>query len=330
MAESTLSFTYTTLLREVGHFLGFGYDTSSYSSNQTSDADFIVQSGYRQFLFPPVLDGKVHIWSFLSPAAEIDVFASIDDWAASTAYVVGDWVVPTTANTYIYQCTTAGTSHTAEPSWTTTEDDTTTESTGVVWTCHALDYLTSCDDYDTIFNFNLPDDFGGAVGNFTFSEAGLYWPVPVVGEGQIRSLRSQSDYTGKPKYVAIRPLANDGSTGQRFELMVWPNLSGSYTLHYKYNVLTSQLTTGAPYPLGGMQHTETILQSCLAVAERRRDDQKGIQWDMFVERLGASIAYDRQIMTPAFLGYNADGSDETQTWYRTENVTYNNVLYGSS
>lgn len=60
-------------------------------------------------------------------------------WSASTAYSVGDFIIPTTPNGYRYRCTNAGTSGTAEPSWGTTIGGTTLDdvSTGdsVIWTC---------------------------------------------------------------------------------------------------------------------------------------------------------------------------------------------------
>lgn len=67
--ESGLSLTYTDLLGDVGHYLGYGRDTGAYSAAQTADCDAAVQSGYRQFLNPPLLQGRVrsHVWSFLSP-----------------------------------------------------------------------------------------------------------------------------------------------------------------------------------------------------------------------------------------------------------------------
>lgn len=60
-----------------------------------------------------------------------------DIWKASTAYAVGDVVRPTTNNGYYYKCSTAGTSHTAEPTWGTTVAGTTSEGGGTaVWTCY--------------------------------------------------------------------------------------------------------------------------------------------------------------------------------------------------
>lgn len=63
---------------------------------------------------------------------------SANTWVASTAYVVGDRVVATTAATAlrqarVFECTTAGTSGGTEPAWNTTVGGTQTDNT-VTWT----------------------------------------------------------------------------------------------------------------------------------------------------------------------------------------------------
>lgn len=74
---------------------------------------------------------------------------SANAWVANTAYVLGDRVHATTAATaarqnYVWECTTAGTSHaTTEPTWTTTTPDTSTNTDGTVtWT------LRKCSTWD--------------------------------------------------------------------------------------------------------------------------------------------------------------------------------------
>jgi hypothetical protein len=53
----------------------------------------------------------------------------------ATVYAVGDVVKATSYNSHSYKCTTAGTSHaTTEPTWTTTNGNTTTDGTAV-FTC---------------------------------------------------------------------------------------------------------------------------------------------------------------------------------------------------
>jgi len=54
-------------------------------------------------------------------------------WLASRTYKVGDLVVPTVANGHFFNCTTAGTSGGAEPTWATGAGATTTDNT-VTWT----------------------------------------------------------------------------------------------------------------------------------------------------------------------------------------------------
>lgn len=46
------------------------------------------------------------------------------EWAASTAYAVGDKVYPTVRNGHVYEVTVAGTSDTSEPTWPLADDAT--------------------------------------------------------------------------------------------------------------------------------------------------------------------------------------------------------------
>lgn len=59
---------------------------------------------------------------------------ALDDWAAATAYSLGDLIEPTTPNGFKYVCTTAGTSDAGEPSFPTTPLGTTVADNTVVWT----------------------------------------------------------------------------------------------------------------------------------------------------------------------------------------------------
>jgi hypothetical protein len=59
---------------------------------------------------------------------------NVNTWQASTSYSVGNIVKPSTPNGFFYKCTTAGTSGTIEPSWSTTKGQTVNDGS-VVWTC---------------------------------------------------------------------------------------------------------------------------------------------------------------------------------------------------
>jgi hypothetical protein len=74
-----------------------------------------------------------------------------------------------------------------------------------------------------------------------------------------------------------------------------------------YAIIPSvRLRSGTPYPLGGMNHAETILYACLAAAELQKDDDRGPRWETFKELLIASIDMDRR-GRPDNIGYNGDG-----------------------
>lgn len=60
-----------------------------------------------------------------------------DDWAGTTAYILGDLIGPTTANGHYYLCSRVGTSGGTEPTFPTTDDQTVNDpdGSGAQWTC---------------------------------------------------------------------------------------------------------------------------------------------------------------------------------------------------
>ena len=185
-------------------------------------------------------------------------------------------------------------------------------------------------------DYTLSADFGGLIGPMTYSADDSRWfPIEMTGESRIRLLR-QRDYTdlsSDPKLAAVRPITTDGSNGQRFQLMLYPTPDKAYTLSYRYHSLPGKIDSSYPYPKGGEAHAETILESCLAVAEARMDNNAGIHAAAFQNRLNASIAYDKMMHTPDYQGYNGDGSGGqfySEQHNRFDNggvVTYNGSYY---
>jgi len=177
-----------------------------------------------------------------------------------------------------------------------------------------LAITTAAEDYD------LPDDFGGLIGDMFINTATVYnipiQQVPVNDILTYRSRNGSSSFTSRPERVAVRVKTHAGTTGTRFEALLWPFPDASYTLDYHYNVLVSNLTTALPYPLGGMMHGELLMQSCLAVAETRRNEERGVQWAMFMERLRASIQYERNSNAPEHFGIMHDPSVEHENFKR--------------
>lgn len=175
----------------------------------------------------------------------------------------------------------------------------------------SINTVASDSDYD------LPDDCGGIEGNLTFSSSTTYAPqITVIPESKLIDLQNSiSSVSGKPYYAAVRPKVFSGNTGQRLELLLYPTPDTVYTLYYKKIVLVSDLSVSAPYPYGGSSHGETILNSCLSVAEKRLNDTHGVHFEDFMRSLQSSIERDRRVSLPDYLGTLSNNTDVVYTRY---------------
>ena len=180
---------------------------------------------------------------------------------------------------------------------------------------HEWSFLETSATLDTTANDedqDLGEDFGSLVGPFIYDDTSegcrRIYTYP---DSTIRHKRMYETSTGYPTMCAIRPLAATGAAGQRYEVLWYPTPDAAYTLNYKYVVLKNILSTTYPYPLGGMEHAETVKASCLAAAEIERNDEKGIYWDRYMERLQSSIAFDLR-REPEQYGQNSDNSDNVR------------------
>jgi hypothetical protein len=221
MAEATLSLSYNDLQAELARFVG--YNPTGMTAAQIAELDRYIQSGVRQFYYPPAVEGVEagYEWSFLKPVTSI----------------------------------------------TTTADD------GVQ---------------------DLPDDFGRLIGDFHYSST-YSQSIVEISEHRITELLAGDSSSGLMKYAAIRQKAAPVTAiGQRQEVVWFPIPKAAYSLTYRYEAYQGKInSTTKPYPLGGMKHSETILESCLAVAEQRANDEKGIHWDAFSRLLLMSVAQDK-------------------------------------
>jgi hypothetical protein len=153
----------------------------------------------------------------------------------------------------------------------------------------------------------LPSDFAGLEGAVGVEDGVA---LRQASEAMIRQMHSaNTSATGAPIAFA---LTIDKSTTpmsvQRQRFYVYPTPDDAYTLTFTYYCLPDELSDAKPIPLGGPELSEVILQSCLAVAEERRDGVRGVQYMAFMEQLAAAISHDRN-RQPANLGYNRDRSD---------------------
>lgn len=181
----------------------------------------------------------------------------------------------------------------------------------------------------------LPDDFGGIEGEITILGPNdtTWFPIQICNEGQIRvNFSAFPVISGRPLKAAVQPIKGTGATqSQRFQLFYFPTADTAYTIQFQYYINPDYLTGAFPYAYGGPPHAETLLESCLAVAEQKIDDASAVHSEAFQERLIASAVYDNK-MKAQILGYNGDNSDYRGYGLRTLNhyddyIRFNGILY---
>ncbi len=242
-------------------------------------------------------------WNFLKPTTTLTVFGTVTgSMSGSPSYSAPDSTVTATAAKFFP--TMIGQSFVEDTGGSSYTINGYTSSTVITVSGNASaesGAFTITPDYA----YRLPDSFGFMLGPFTYAPAASAQATPIteVNEGQIRQWREAGSTSGQPTHYAIRPVAATGASGQRFEVLFWPNVDGEYVMHYRYAVLPDLLVdTTAEYPWGGAAHGEMILAACRAALEFDQDGQKGVHYADFTARLSASIARDTQL-APKQYGY---------------------------
>jgi hypothetical protein len=317
MAESTLTLGYSNFQATVGRLLGYGTTISSWSTDQVNEVDEIIQSGLRQFYFPPYdqFSGSPYKWSFLYLPATL---TTVTDYSTGTISSSGTTVTLSggTLPTWIVTnglLVVNGTDYTI----VSRTDNTHFELSSTPSVAFSSDTYTI--EHDG--NYLLPDDFGSIEGTLTYPKGYGYPQIKKVSENTIRQLRSYDEYSSTTYYYAIRTKSAPTATAStRQELMLYPRPTSELVLSYSYMVLMNKLSTSYPEPYGGMIHSETILESILSIMEERGDNVQSIHKGKFAERLIASIGKDQE-NAPDFLGLNTDSSDNVYEEYRNVDVT---------
>lgn len=160
---------------------------------------------------------------------------------------------------------------------------------------------------ENVNTVDLPADFAGPTGDLTLATG--EGRLPLVGEGQLETLSLKNTTPGTPEYAAIRPQRADKGGHQKWELLLYPTPDETMSVSYRYTIVPEDLSEQNQYPLGGRQHAETILQSCLAVAEERDTGQQGPAQAKFIERLAASIHLDKRTAPSIVTTWKSSGDD---------------------
>ena len=292
MSESGLSIGWVELQQEVGDLLGYGRTIGDWNATKTTKVRVLVQAGIRRVYYPVGANG--YKWSFLRPTTNLYLGASGSDGVVSStsfdSATFTDWVTQGIVAGTDTVDITAGTGPTLD------EYD-----ISVVQAANLTLGSAPGDGTDLTFavsrpvaNYNLPDDFGALVGNLHFATDTNRRQIAIVPLSQILERRARHDLAQAPQFAAVRYKDSDGSDGQRQEILFWPRPDTYYALWYTYEAYSGALSDSYPYPLGGMQLSELYIESCLAVAEQRENQEAGLHTQLFSALLQDALARDRK------------------------------------
>lgn len=152
--------------------------------------------------------------------------------------------------------------------------------------------------------YTLPDDFAGFLDERLSFTSTKTWSLKLTSMDDVQE--HIQDYgtsmpTGitQPLLAAVESVSSTlGTTGQRWQIVMWPTPASTLTITGQYRLNPAALATDTHYPLGGEAHSQTLLESCLAAAEEFQNDQVStVHRERFAELLAASIALDTRLHT---------------------------------
>jgi len=162
--------------------------------------------------------------------------------ARNTVYAVGDVIKPTTYASHSYKCTTAGTSHASvEPTWTTTNGNTTTDGTAVFTCFNSKTYQVKAPQGSTVpyVTFGMETDTPmGVFGNQEDWESLTYW-VNVFSSISAAHVSAIADLV--MEVMDDASLTVDGYTGMKcvrefIGTIIWDYEVGIYQIPMRYRV----------------------------------------------------------------------------------------------
>lgn len=331
MAGSTLELTQPDYEAEIGFYLGYGRSSGDWSSDQSTEIAAVLKAAERQFYFPDMVPGvPSHEWTFLKPVADLTIWpdqtltmsgtGSYDAGTDETTLTFSAGTAYSTMTSRSLTFTTSSTEYTVSEFVSSTSlkvtGDASSETSGDTVT------VTDVGDYD------LPDAFGRLDGPVQYATETGVVNIRQTNWSVILTARQRSSGTaGHPTICGVRPKAIDATVGQRYEILFYPQPDSIYALKLRYAVLPDAMTAGNLYALGGAEHTETLLASCMDQAQRRLNDSIADKQIDYKNKLMASIQRDLR-HGAEHSGQMRDRSDDVYEHTGHSGAYYNDRVIG--
>jgi len=312
----TLAVNYAVLEAEIASVLGV--------ATSDSEVDIVMNRGLRQFYTPEPLPGErnTHRWSFLKTEETLTTHAAT---STATIEIPSDDTdrVNFTSGSLLTTDTLSVSHLTLVNGGTTTKHlvgnvaDTTTLDLA-----EAAGFTGSGISCTVHYNgtYALPATFAGIEGTIAYDS--FFGTDPqrsdmTIEVTDITRLRDKFQYLDdrddKPLAAAVFTTGATGTSGTSHRIQIYPIPDAAYRLRYVQINEPTSIASGQT-PLGGELHGETILASCLAIAEQKIFPNSPHRYrENYINRLRASVELDRQAYNTENLGYNGDPSDHKFT-----------------
>jgi|TARA_R100000455_G_scaffold31348_1_gene25369 hypothetical protein len=316
----SLEVNYNVLEAEIASVLGI--------ATSDDEVDIVMNRGLRQFYTPEPLPGEraSHRWSFLKQERS---FNTIEPTVTGTCKVTHNSATVIEMSPALDSVVTnASISHisitAADGSVAKYLVNNVSSTTTLTLTSSYQETGVSAQTRSFTVHMNgtysLPVNFAGLEGPIVFDS--FFGTDPqrsdmTIEVTDITRLRDKFQYLddrdGKPLAAAVFTTGASGTVGSGFRLQIYPIPDAVYRLRYQQINEPSSIASGEQ-PLGGELHGETILASCLAIAEQKIFPNSPHRYrENYINRLRASVELDRQAYTTENLGYNGDPSDHKFT-----------------
>ena len=167
--------------------------------------------------------------------------------------------------------------------------------------------------------YTLPLDFEQFIDAIYFDGAEYtYSSITQLPASRVAQLYNEYENTGVPTNYALAILAHDGTSPQRYQLILQPTPDSEYSLVGPYQVGPIRtLSTERPWFPGGPENRELFISACLASAESKFMDQPMTdKQTQFQSDLAGAIGRDHR-RQPRNLGPLGPGRHgRGRDWYR--------------
>jgi len=229
-------------------------------------------------------------------------FTSYDaaTWQASTAYSVGDYVLPSTVNGYVYRCTVAGTSNSSEPTFPAYQGRTVTDSTvtwiavpdnkpgeGKDWTTYFVEDASETSGSSWAYNtyYHSPGEFELLGDEYDILSAYIRYQkndydLEKQSYNIFRTLNQKTE-EGMPAYFAMEITDTYDQTCHLRDIPQYTGDEG-YILHYEAQIRNLKYdATDDTVELPDVLYSALIWQLCADIADESQIPDATIQrWEM--------------------------------------------------